>query len=110
MSDAGDDAAGLPPAPEVVQMEVGLLQNFCEILFCPETREAAIVDPAWEVDRLLAEVERLGLKVTTALITHTHNDHIEGVDLLVEKTGAAVVVNPREADAVRTAGRTLVDA
>ena len=34
-------------------MEVGLLQNFCEILYCPETREAAIVDPAWEVDRLL---------------------------------------------------------
>jgi hydroxyacylglutathione hydrolase len=108
-SDARDDAAGLPPAPEVVQMEVGLLQNFCEILYCPETREAAIVDPAWEVDRLLAEVDRLELKVTTALITHTHNDHIEGVDLLVEKTGAAVVVNPREAAAVRAPGRTLVE-
>jgi glyoxylase-like metal-dependent hydrolase (beta-lactamase superfamily II) len=90
-------------------MEVGLLQNFCEILFCPETHEAAIVDPAWEVDRLLAEVERRNLKVTTALITHTHNDHIEGVDLLVEKTGAAVVVNPREAAVLRAPGRTLVE-
>jgi hydroxyacylglutathione hydrolase len=109
MSDARDDAAGLPPAPEVVQMEVGLLQNLCEILYCPETREAAIVDPAWEVDRLLAEVERRKLKVTTALITHTHNDHIEGVDLLCEKTGAAVVVNPREAAALRAPGRTLVE-
>ena len=98
MSDeARNDAAGLPAAPEVVQIEVGLLQNFCEILYCPETREAAIVDPAWEVDRLLREVERLGLKVTTALITHTHNDHIEGVDELVEKTGARVVVNAKEA-------------
>ena len=110
VSTANDDAANLPPAPEVVQMEVGLLQNFCEILYCPETREAAIVDPAWEVDRLLAEVERLKLKVTTALITHTHHDHIEGVDLLCEKTGAAVVVNPREAAAVRAPGRVLVDA
>jgi glyoxylase-like metal-dependent hydrolase (beta-lactamase superfamily II) len=109
MSDARDDAAGLPPAPEVVQMEVGLLQNFCEILYCPETREAAIVDPAWEVDRLLAEALRLDLKVTTALITHTHNDHIEGVDLLCEETGAAVVVNPREAAAVRAPGRTLIE-
>ena len=110
VSDVRDDAFALPPAPEVVQMEVGLVQNFCEILYCPETREAAIVDPAWEVDRLLAEVDRLGLKVTIALITHTHNDHIEGVDLLVEKTGAAVVVNPREAAAVRAPGRTLIDA
>jgi hydroxyacylglutathione hydrolase len=104
------DEAGLPPAPEVIQMEVGLLQNFCEILFCPETREAAIVDPAWEVDRLLKEVDRLGLKVTAALITHTHNDHIEGVDALVEKTGAAVVVSPREAAAVSAPGRKMIDA
>ena len=108
--EARDDAAGLPPAPEVVQMEVGLLQNFCEILYCPGTREAAIVDPAWEVDRLLREVERRDLRVTAALITHTHHDHIEGVDLLVEKTGAKVVVSPREAERVRGPGRTLVDA
>jgi hydroxyacylglutathione hydrolase len=114
MSAERNDTAGLPRAPEVVQIEVGLLQNFCEILYCPDTREAAIVDPAWEVDRLLREVERLKLRVTTALITHTHNDHIEGVGELVEKTGAAVAVHPREAERVRAAGRkstlTLVDA
>ena len=105
-----DDTAGLPPAPEVVQIEVGLLQNFCEILYCPETRAAAIVDPAWEVDTLLREVKRLDLTVQLALITHTHNDHIEGVDELCAKTGATVVVNPREAERVRAAGRTLADA
>lgn len=110
MTSAPDDTLGLPAAPEVVQIEVGLLQNFCEILYCPETRVAAIVDPAWEVDRLLREVERLDLKVELALITHTHEDHIEGVGELVEKTGATVVVNPREAERVRNAGGTLVDA
>lgn len=103
-------ATPLPPAPEVVQIEVGMLQNFCEILFCPETREAAIVDPAWEVDRLLKEVEARGLRVTTALITHTHNDHIEGVAELVATTGAAVVVSPREAERVRRDAKTIVDA
>jgi len=79
MTSPADDTVGLPAAPEVVQIEVGLLQNFCEILYCPETRAAAIVDPAWEVDRLLREAERLDLKVQLALITHTHEDHIEGV-------------------------------
>jgi glyoxylase-like metal-dependent hydrolase (beta-lactamase superfamily II) len=105
-----DDTTGLPPAPEVVQIEVGLLQNFCEILYCPETRVGAIVDPAWEVDRLLREAERLDVKVEIALITHTHEDHIEGVGELVEKTGATVVVNPREVERVRRASRTIVDA
>ncbi len=97
---AARDIADLPPAPAVVQIEVGLLQNFCEILFCPETRAAAIVDPAWEVDRLLRETEARGLRVTHALITHTHEDHIEGVAELVRRTGAAVVVSAREAAAV----------
>jgi glyoxylase-like metal-dependent hydrolase (beta-lactamase superfamily II) len=110
VGDGAHDAAGLPPAPEVVQIEVGLLQNFCEILWCPETRAAAVVDPAWEVDRLLREAQRLDLKIELALITHTHNDHIEGVDELVAKTGAMVVVNPREAHAVHAPGRALVDA
>jgi hypothetical protein len=59
MTAPADDTVGLPPAPEVVQIEVGLLQNFCEILYCPETRAAAIVDPAWEVDTLLREAKRL---------------------------------------------------
>jgi len=107
---ARDDASGLPPAPEVVQIEVGLLQNFCEILFCPETREAAVVDPAFEVDRLLQEAAKRDLTVKLALITHTHHDHIDGVGELCDRTGAAVVVNPREAAAVRAPGRTLIDA
>ena len=105
MTATGDaeDTTALPAAPEVVQIEVGLLQNFCELLYCPDTRECAIVDPAWEVDRLLREAERLGLHVTTALVTHTHNDHIEGVEELCAKTGATVVVHPREAARVRAA-------
>jgi hydroxyacylglutathione hydrolase len=101
MSSAPADTLNLPPAPEVLQMEVGLLQNFCEILSCPETKEAAIVDPAWEVDRLLAEAKRLGVTITKMLITHGHNDHVEGIPALVKATGAAVVVSAGELDRVR---------
>jgi glyoxylase-like metal-dependent hydrolase (beta-lactamase superfamily II) len=103
-------ATPLPPAPEVVQLEVGLLQNFCEILYCPETKEAAVVDPAWEVDTLLKEADKRGLTIKTILVTHTHNDHIEGVGEMVARTGAAVVVSPREADRVRRDAKTLIDA
>lgn len=104
------DIAGLPRAPEVVQIEVGLVQNFCEILYCPTTREAAVVDPAWEVDRLLREAKTLSLRVTKILITHTHHDHIEGVGELCAATGAAVVVSPREAKAVAADAPSLIDA
>ncbi len=101
------DTAGLPPAPEVVQIEVGLVQNFCEILYCPETREAAVVDPAWEVDRLLREADRLGVQIGAILVTHSHNDHIEGVAELVARTGAVTYVHPHEADRLRPLAQTL---
>jgi len=99
------DWASLPPAPEVFQIEVGLLQNFCEILWCPDSREAAVVDPAWEVDTLLREAKRLGVAITKILITHTHNDHIEGVDEMVAATNATVVIHPNEEGALSPAAQ-----
>ena len=50
-------------ALEIVQLEVGLLQNFCEVIGCPETGVAALVDPAFEVDRLLAVCSERGWTV-----------------------------------------------
>ncbi len=99
----------MTPAPEVLQIEVGLLQNFCELLYCPDTREAAVVDPAWEVDTLLREARRLDLRITTILITHTHNDHIEGVGEMVASTGAAVMVHPHEAARIATQTHPLAE-
>ena len=89
------------PALEVVQLEVGLLQNFCEVIGCPETGEAALVDPAFEVDRLLAIVHERGWTVTTILLTHTHDDHVAGLDEAFEETGALVRCHPVEVEVAR---------
>jgi hydroxyacylglutathione hydrolase len=102
------DTQGLPPAPEVRQIEVGMLENFCEILWCPSTREAAVVDPAFEVDRLLREAATLGVRITSLLITHCHNDHIDGVEEMVARTGAVTYVHAREAAQVAPMAGRLV--
>jgi hydroxyacylglutathione hydrolase len=81
---------------EIVQLEVGLLQNFCEVIGCPSTGEAALVDPAFEVDRLLAVVRAKGWRVTTILLTHTHDDHVAGLDEAFAETGAVVRCHPSE--------------
>ena len=86
---------------EIVQIEVGLIQNFCEVIGCPETGEAALVDPAFEVDRLLRAAEQRGWTVTTILLTHTHDDHIAGLDEAVQHTGAVVRCHPVEVEVAR---------
>jgi glyoxylase-like metal-dependent hydrolase (beta-lactamase superfamily II) len=95
------DSLKLPAAPEVIQTEVGMLQNFCELLYCPETGEAAVVDPAFEVDRLLRLAKEHKLTISSVLVTHTHHDHIEGVADMVTATGARVFVHPNEAHKVQ---------
>ncbi|MFY0537043.1 MBL fold metallo-hydrolase [Nannocystis pusilla] len=84
-----------------MQLEVGLLQNFCEVIGCPRTGEAALVDPAFEVDRLLAEARRRGWRVTTIFLTHTHDDHVAGLDEAAALTGAVVRCHPLEVATAR---------
>lgn len=86
---------------EIVQVEVGLLQNFNELIADPATGACAVVDPAYEVDRLLAMARERGWRIETVLVTHTHPDHVDGVAELCDATGALVRVGAREADAVR---------
>lgn len=92
----------MPGPLEIVQLEVGLLANFCEVIGCPATGEAALVDPAFEVDRLLAIARERGWRVTTILLTHTHDDHIAGLDEAAQATGAVVRCHPAEVEIART--------
>ncbi len=86
---------------EIVQVEVGLIQNFCEIIACPISKQAALVDPAFEVDRLLRISRERGWRVTQILITHSHEDHVAGLAEAVEATGARVRCHPYELDELR---------
>ena len=77
------------------QVPVGTFQNFSYIIGDEKTKLAALVDPAWEVDNLLAQCEKLGLKVTLVINTHSHHDHIEGNETVARRTGAKVVMHEK---------------
>lgn len=64
-------------------------------LACDEVRrEAFLVDAGAEADRLLAELESQGLKLTAILQTHAHADHIAALPEVVAATGAPVYLHP----------------
>src|SRR5689334_10484539 len=87
---------------EIVQIEVGLLKNFNELVAGPGG-SCAVVDPAYEVDRLLRLARERNWRVTAILVTHTHHDHIDGVAELAAATGAPAYVGAGEADTLRRA-------
>lgn len=89
------------------QIELGPLQNFVYLIGSLETREAAVVDPAWDVPKILETAAQDGMKITTAIVTHTHFDHINGVSALINKTDAQVVVHQKEAHVLAIAQSNL---
>lgn len=72
---------------------VGVLQCNCSILGDPATREAIVVDPGDEVDRILEILRRHDLKVRAIVSTHTHIDHVGGLAQLHAATKAPVLIH-----------------
>jgi len=75
------------------QIPVGPMQNFAYLIGDEKTSLAAVVDPAWEVDRILDAASRRNLRIVFAINTHCHPDHTSGNDELVKATGARIVAH-----------------
>ena len=79
------------------QISVGYMGNFVYLIGDRNSKECAVVDPAWDVDAVLKEAEKDGMKVVAGILTHTHFDHANGVETLIKKTGAKIYVHANEA-------------
>jgi glyoxylase-like metal-dependent hydrolase (beta-lactamase superfamily II) len=59
------------------------------VLRAPRSDEVVIVDPGPDDDEHIAGVAGVG-RIALVLISHRHGDHTDGIDKLVERTGAPV--------------------
>jgi glyoxylase-like metal-dependent hydrolase (beta-lactamase superfamily II) len=72
---------------------VGVLQCNCTILGDEQTRDAIVVDPGYEVPRILATLAKHQLTVRQIVVTHAHIDHIASALELKQITGAPILYN-----------------
>lgn len=79
------------------QFEVGPMQNFVYLVGSAKTREVVVVDPGWEPDRIYDEVEKKGLVLKGILATHTHFDHVNGIEGLLKKADLPIYLHEKEA-------------
>ncbi len=64
------------------------------LVWDPATRDAVVVDPGEEHERLLAVIRHRELTVQAIWLTHAHIDHVWGVTPVREATGAPVLLHP----------------
>jgi glyoxylase-like metal-dependent hydrolase (beta-lactamase superfamily II) len=74
-------------------LSVGLLGCNCTLLGDEVSREAIVVDPGYDVPKILALLAKHQLTVKQIVVTHAHIDHIASAQSLKQITGAPILYN-----------------
>lgn len=89
------------PSFYLKQMELGPMENYVYLVGDRNSREVLVVDPAWNVDAIFQAARKDEMNVRGALITHTHFDHVNGLEALLQKTDGVVYIHQNEANALK---------
>ena len=79
-------------------LELGPMENFIYLLVDENSKSAAVVDPAWDVHAIVDYAKNLNIEISDVLLTHSHNDHINGIDELLNHYDAQVHLLKSEAN------------
>jgi glyoxylase-like metal-dependent hydrolase (beta-lactamase superfamily II) len=66
------------------------MENFVYLIEDVKTRRSAVVDPAWDVNAIIHKANEQDLHIDEILLTHSHHDHINGIEELLNHTTARV--------------------
>ena len=76
---------------QYLTIPVTAFQQNCSLVWCDQTQDAAVIDPGGDLNVVLAEAERLGLKLTQILLTHAHIDHAGGTATLARQLSLPII-------------------
>jgi hydroxyacylglutathione hydrolase len=78
-------------------LTVGPIQANCFIVGCEKTKEAVVIDPGDEADRILMTLAESNLRVKYIINTHGHFDHVGANKRMKEATGADLLIHALDA-------------
>lgn len=75
----------------ILTIPVTAFAQNCSLIWCEATREAAIVDPGGDADKIIAATAAENVRVTQILLTHGHLDHVGAAAELAQHYGVPLV-------------------
>jgi len=79
------------------ELVVGPLMSNCFIFGCDQTKEAVVIDPGGDADKILLSLADSNLKVKYIVNTHGHFDHVSDNGKMKEATDAEILIHPLDA-------------
>ena len=75
----------------VHQIPVGQMQNFTYVVYDESTRECIIIDPSWDLEKIMDVIKNKSLKPIYIVNTHHHFDHTTGNEQLSKDAGVQII-------------------
>jgi hydroxyacylglutathione hydrolase len=69
---------------EIIPFILGPVQTNSFLAADPASREAVVIDPSWDGQKIVRAANDRGWRITSVLITHAHFDHLGGVAGVVD--------------------------
>lgn len=84
--------------PEVIvlEMQYQFLKNYNYLVVDPASRQAVIVDPAWQMEKIDQALRDTRATLSGILITHSHPDHIHLANPIAEKRNCPIWMSREE--------------
>ena len=90
------------------QIEVGRMAVFAYLLGSDSGGEGLVIDPADDIDEILAIAEGQKITIRYILNTHAHVDHIMGNEEMKKKTEARIIIHEEDAPLLARTPRSML--
>jgi len=71
-------------------------QQNCTLVWDEDSKEAALIDPGGDIDRIDAALKKTGTRLTKIWVTHGHLDHVGAVKEVAQRYGVPIEGPHRE--------------
>lgn len=90
-----------------MSMELGPIMTNCYVVFDSDTKDAMVIDPAWNYHAIDQALMQQQLQLKLIFLTHGHADHIGALQELRQRKNAPVYVGDGDKDLISNSRNNL---
>ncbi len=92
---------------KIISLQLGPIQTNCYIVYDETTKDALVIDPAWDYAAIDKALASQGLKLSKIFLTHGHADHIGALQELRNHKDVPVYISKEDSFLIQNSKNNL---